>query len=190
MKKVVSYLSLIAGAALLAVSVQAQSGELSYNYIEGGLTILDPDGGDAEEGFNIRLSGALTDSLYFQGSWDRIELGSGRFSDDVDNFKIGLGFHSALSQRTDWFVEGSYGRIEGFGSDSDGGRLDLGVRTAFANNFEGRFYGGALIGDDDEVIVGGAELLLKFTDQLGLNVGAETEEFDVFVYRANLRLMF
>ena len=188
MKKVVSYLSLIAGGLLLAASVQAQSGDLSYSYIGGGLTIIDPDGGDSEEGFNIRASASLSENFYFQGSWDRVEVGP--FDVDIDNFKVGLGFHAPVSDTMDWFVEGGYARIETDFADDDGFRGDLGLRAGLNNNVEWRGFGGVVVSDDDETWILGTDFLFKITDTLGLFVGVESEEFDVFVYRGNLRLSF
>ena len=186
MKKAVSYFGLIAGAVLLAGSVQAQSGDLSYTYIEGGLSVVDVDNGGREEGFNLRGSSALSDNLYMHGSWDRIDVPRG----DLDIFKIGLGFHSAVNESVDWFVEGSYFRADSDGVDAaDDARLDIGIRASLNNHVEGRVYGGFIFPESDEYLFG-TDLLFKLSDQFGVSVGVETIEFDVHFFRANLRLSF
>ena len=185
MKKAVSYFGLIAGAVLLAGSVQAQSGDLSYTYIEGGLSVFDVSG-VSEEGFNVRGSSLLTENLYLQGSWDRIDANRG----NLDVFKIGLGFRGRMSDSTDWFVEGSYYQVDpdGFGQ-ADDARLDVGLRSALSRHVESRIYAGFLFPDSDEYLFG-ADLLFKFSDQFGVSVGVDSIEADVNLFRANLRLSF
>lgn len=186
MKKAVSYFGLIAGAVLLAGSVQAQSGDLSYTYIEGGLSVVDVDNGGSEEGFNVRGSSLLTENLYLQGSWDRIDVARG----NLDVFKIGLGFRAPVNDSFDWFVEGSYLQADAEGVDqADDARLDVGFRGALNQHVEGRVYGGFVFPDSDEYLFG-TDLLFKLSDQFGVSVGVESIEFDVHFFRANLRLSF
>ncbi|MEM7054085.1 MAG: hypothetical protein AAF446_06000 [Pseudomonadota bacterium] len=184
MKKAVTYIGLIAGGFLLAASVQAQSGELSYSYIEGGYSWFDVDGGGDEDGFNIRGSADLQNGLYLHGSWDRIET-----REDLDTYKLGLGFRANLNDSTDWFVEASYFRVDAGNNEADDARVDLGIRTALNNNLETRVFGGFLFPDSDEYLVG-ADFLIKFNDRFGLSLGAETIEFDVHMVRANVRFSF
>ena len=189
MKKAVSYLGLIAGGLLLAGSVQAQSGDLSYSYIEGGLSVFDPDGLSSEEGFNIRASAAFSENVYGFASWDRHEFDFFFGDEDFDNYQIGLGLNFALNDSADWFVQGSYLHAGFDDFDEDVFRADIGLRQAFSDRFEGRIFGGYTVGDFDEAVLGG-DVLVKFTDQFGLSLGAETYEFDDTYFRANLRVIF
>lgn len=186
MNKSVALFSFIAGVLLLTSGLQAQSGVLSYSYIEGGLSVFDPDDFSSEEGFNIRASAAFSENVYGFASWDRHEL----FGDeDFDNYQIGLGLNYELNERADWFVQGSYLNAGFDDFDEDVFRADIGLRQAFSDRFEGRIFGGYTIGDFDEPVLG-ADLLIKFSDQLGINLGAETYDFDDHYYRANFRVIF
>lgn len=174
-------------AAAPFTSAFAQDG-MSWTWIEAGVSVIDPDGGDSQEGFNVRGSGAISDSLYLQGALDRWDVGS----DELHYYKAGIGFQSGIGDNVATFVEFSYAGIELGGFDQDGGRLDFGVRAAPGNGpVEIRGYVGAQAdGFEDPEFLGGADLLFKFGDRFGLSLGAETFEFDVAIYRANLRLNF
>ena len=190
MKKAV-YSGLIMGGLLLAGGTQADTTELSYSYIEAGLTVLDLDidGFDQEAGFNIRSSFSVSENIYLLGTWDRWEV----LGTDFDSFKLGLGYRFSIAEATDAFIEGSYIRAEAGGfidDDEDGGRLDAGLRHSFGENAEGRIFGGISATDDDETFLTGAEVLLKFPMDFGLNIGYETAEFDDHIFRANLRYSF
>jgi len=181
MERSLKYLAFLAFLTLLVSHAQAQSDSLGYSYIEGGLSVIDVDGGGSEEGFNVRSSIDLSNGLYFIAAWDRVN--------ELDLVKAGLGFHAPISSTTDWFVEASYFSAEANGSDADDARLDLGIRTALNRNLEGRVFAGFLFPDSEEYLVG-ADILFKFSDVLGVSLGAETIEFDVHILKANLRFSF
>lgn len=194
---------MLAGLALTAVAVGcntalAQSGDnLSYSYLEGGVSIVDIDVGfisETETGFNIRASADLAGGLYAHGSWDRWETGFsvpfGRFDEDIDLYKVGLGYRFNLQPNTDLFFEGSYAALEIGSADDDGFRGDIGLRHGFNNRVEGRVFGGYQSDGDSGDGILGADLLFKFHSNFGLSVGVETYEFDLNIYRANLRLSF
>ena len=179
----------IASALLIAGASHAAAQELNYSYLEGGVSVIDIDVGpisESEVGFNIRGSLELADGFYLQGAWDRWDVDFGQ----TDLFRVGAGYHWALQNSTDLFIEGSYARFEIGSSDDDGFRGDIGLRHAFNDRVEGRAYGGYQgDGSDGDVLVG-TDLLFKFTENFGFSVGAETFEFDVNVFRGNLRLSF
>lgn len=179
----------LAAAVTVAPATEtfAQDG-MSWSFIEGGVSFFDPDGLDSEDGFNVRGSAAVTDSLYFQGAYDRWDFGF----DELNYYKVGVGFHSDVSDTVATFVELSYAGIEFGGADQDGGRIDFGVRGAPGSGpIELRAYVGAQAdGFEDPEFLGGADALFRINDLLGISVGAETFEFDTTIYRANLRLSF
>lgn len=195
--------TILAGLALTAVTMGcntaiAQSdGDLSYSYLEGGVSIADIDVGfvsETETGFNIRASADLAEGLYAHGSWDRWEtdfsVPFGSFDEDIDLYKVGLGYRFNLQQNTDLFFEGSYAALEIGSADDDGFRGDIGLRHGFNNRVEGRVFGGYQSDGDSGDAILGADLLFKFHRNFGLSAGVETYEFDLNIYRANLRLSF
>jgi len=183
----------IACALLIAGASHAAAQELNYSYLEGGVSLINLDEGgfsETEVGFNIRGSLEIANGFYLQGAWDRWDIDVGPADIQTDLFRVGAGYHWALQDSTDLFVEGSYARFEVGSGDDDGFRADIGLRHGFNDRMEGRFYGGYQgDGSDGDVLVG-ADVLFKFTEQLGISVGAETFEFDANVFRGNLRVSF
>lgn len=190
MKRAVSCFGAIVGAALLVGNAQAESTELSYSYIEGGLSVLDLDGDpfDREGGFNFRGSVELNENFYLQGSWDRWEV----LGEDLDSFKFGVGYRMPIADATDAFFEGSYIRaeVDSLDLDDDGARVDAGIRHSFGRNLEGRVFGGFAYTDEDESFVSGVDALMKIEENFGLNVGYENVEFDDHIFRINARFSF
>lgn len=195
--------TMLAGLALTAVAIgcnsaMAQSGgDLSYSYIEGGVSMADIDAAfisETETGFNIRGSADIAGGLYAHGSWDRWETDIPfrlRSRDlDIDLYKFGLGYRFNLQPSTDLFVEGSYAALEIDSVDDDGFRGDIGLRHGFTDMVEGRVFGGYQSDGDAGDGIFGADLLFKLNPSFGLSVGVETYEFDLNIYRANLRLSF
>ncbi|MCA1777883.1 MAG: hypothetical protein LC637_00450 [Xanthomonadaceae bacterium] len=191
--------TMLTGLAISALSlgfnpaIAQTSSDLSYSYIEGGLSVADIDVGfvsETEAGFNLRASVDLAQGVYAHGSWDRWEVDFGAFDADTDLYKIGLGYRFNLQPNTDLFVEGSYAAIEVGSVDDDGFRGDIGLRHGFSERIEGRLFGGYQGDGDDGDAVVGADLLLKFQRNIGISVGVESFEFDFNIFRANLRLSF
>ncbi len=178
-------------AALMAAGLPqlASAEDMSYSFIDGGASWLDPDGFSGTEfGFNVRFSADLVNGFYLRGAWDSWDVGP--FDIDVDLYRIGAGYRYSLRQSTDLFFEASYAAFEVGSDDDDGFRADIGVRHGFGERVEGRIYGGYQGDGSDGDVLLGADLLFKFNDMLGLSAGVETFEFDVNVFRTNLRLSF
>lgn len=186
-----SVLMFLAGP--VAAQVAAPGQQMSYSYIEGGLSRVNIDPGSGfrtvnDTGFNFRGSAQFSQSVYGIGSWDRWEIGNL----DADLFKLGLGFRAALSPNLDWFAEGSWTHIdiESFGTEN-GVRGDLGVRGIVNEWLQARAFGGYNAdGPEGNSFVFGADALITFTPTVGVSLGVESYEFDVNVWRANLRLSF
>lgn len=193
----------LSGLALAAVALgcnaaMAQSaGDLSYSYLEGGVSVADIDVGfisETETGFNIRASADLAGGVYAHGSWDRWESDVngpfGSFDFDIDLYKFGLGYRFDLQPNTDLFFEGSYAALEAGSADDDGFRGDVGLRHGFNDRVEGRVFGGYQSDGDAGDGILGTDLLVKLNPNFGISVGVETYELDFNIYRANLRVSF
>lgn len=194
----------LAGLALTAVAMgcntaMAQSADdLNYSYFEAGVSIADIDVGfisETDTGFNLRASADIASGLYAQGSWDRWNTNfrgafNTRFDLDIDLYKFGLGYRFDLQPNTDLFFEGSYAALEIGSADDDGFRGDVGLRHGFNDRVEGRVFGGYQGDGDAGDGILGADLLVKLNRNFGISVGVETYEFDLNIYRGNLRVSF
>lgn len=122
----------------LAAAPAAYAGDLSYSYLEAGYLRADPDGFDAENGFGLRGSGAITDNLHVFGGFDRYSIDIVDADLDVDQFRLGLGYNTAIGDSTDFVARVAYERFDADDLvDGNGYSVEAGVRTAFAPNFEG-----------------------------------------------------
>jgi len=184
----------LSAGLFISAQASAQSREdLSYTYLEGGASIVNIDTGpfsETEFGFNVRGSLDTAGGLYLQGSWDRWSIDVGSFEIDTDLFKFGAGYRFELGTATDLFLEGSYAELDAGGGGDDGFRGDIGVRHGFSDNVEGRVFGGFLTDGSNADAIAGADVLFKFTENFGFSLGFETFEFDLNVFRANLRLSY
>lgn len=184
---------LVAGVMTLGTAQAQSDSGLSYSFIEGGVSVIDLDAGSFDEdetGFDVRASLDLAGGVYLHGSWDRWNIEIGPFDLDTDLYKIGAGYRHSVAARTDVFVEASYAALEIGSLDDDGFRADVGLRSALGERFEGRVFAGLQTdgGNPDGLL--GADLLFKLTPTVGINLAAETYEFDTNLFRANLRLSF
>jgi len=124
--------------AALAAAPSAFAGDLSYTWLEAGYLRADPDGFDAENGFGIRGSGAITENLHVFGGVERVSFDTDFGDADLDGMRLGLGYNTALSDRVDAVVRAAYERLDADRiGDIDGYSIEAGVRGAFSPNFEG-----------------------------------------------------
>ena len=146
-------------AALAATPFAAQAGDLSYTWLEAGYLRADPDGFDAENGFGIRGSGAITESLHVFGGFDRISVDNDFGDADIDNLRFGFGYNTPISDNTDLVARVAYERIDiDRLGDVDGYSVEAGVRTAFSPHFEGSAalrYTDVDGADDTALVLGG-----------------------------------
>ena len=86
------------------------------------------------DGFGIAGSFALNDQWHLFGDYSTADLD---FGVDLDQLKLGGGFHSPLSNNVDFVAEFSYVRIDassgGFSVDDDGFGLSIGARGMAAD---------------------------------------------------------
>lgn len=131
----------IAVISLLALSAPALAETPSWNFIEAGWQRIDIDesGVDADgDGFGIGGSFEIADSWHILASYAQADFD---FGVDFDQFLIGGGYHTALTDNTDFVADIAYTRVEvsasGLGSaDDDGIAARIGVRGMLTDQFE------------------------------------------------------
>jgi hypothetical protein len=177
-------LSLLSLALLGALSTTAQaSDQLRYSFVEAGYAQAGEFGSPTDfDGWAVRGSIAAGENFYFVA--DYINTSGSVFTSgdtDIDVYDIGVGYHHALSDKTDFFVDVSYTNLQfdtPFVSlDSNGYRTRLGFRGQLASKFEGsiaavhRDFGD--FGNDTALQLGG---LIEFNETFGLSLEAEIGE--------------
>lgn len=137
--------------AAASLPLAANASDFSYNFIEGGYTLLDADDGGLDaDGIGVNGSIALGEQFFLYGGYSSNELDG--TSVDVDVQRIGLGWHTSIAERTDLVVAANYLRFDleqgGFGLDADGYEAEVGVRHAFGPRFEAQATVGYVDGGD------------------------------------------
>jgi Ax21 family sulfation-dependent quorum factor len=156
--------------AALAAAPSAFAGDLSYSWLEAGYLRADPDGFDAENGFGIRGSGAITDNLHVFGGFDRVSIDVADQDFDLDQFRLGLGYNTPISDNADFVVRAAYERIDADDfADGNGYSIEAGVRGSLSANFEGSAalrYTDIEDGDDTQLVLAGQ---YKFNPTWGIS---------------------
>ena len=228
--------SLLTCALVMPLSAYAAEG-ISYSFIEADYLIQNIDyyedndffdnfaeDFDDGDGYNIRASFDLSDSLFTFGSYGSTDSEFSYFddnggfvsqSDDVKTLKLGLGFHTPLSDSFDLVVSGGYIDVDlgdfslgrdknddlnsGDGiqnafddlneDDSDGYFLDLGGRAQLTSWLEfgaGVRYTDLDYGDNTSLF---GNLLFELSDNLGVNLGGDFGD-ELSTYSLGLRYSF
>ena len=187
------YLSI--GALMLSSATALAEGP-SYSYIQANYQEVDVDlggGFDADgDGWAVAGSVAINDSWFVFAGYASSELES---VVDLDETTIGAGWHSAISQTTDWYATLAYVDLglsaRGFGSISeDGFAASVGIRSMMKPNLE--LYGNlgyADLGDGFDGASIGAGLWYTVTGNLALGAGVDVGD-DVTSYGVGVRLYF
>jgi len=200
--------TLIVGALSSIVSWSALAADSPLSYSHAGVGYLTGDIADVDfSGFGIYGSHALNDSFFVIGGYTscssddkfEIESGSGEIesgpgeigsgSDDIEatQFSIGLGFHTPISDATDFVATLSYADAEveffDFTEDGNGYILSAGVRAKPTQEIELQaFLNYADIEDGSETgYLLGARYFTMPTLSLGLNYGS-SDDFDSFSF--------
>ena len=180
------YLSL---GALMLSSATAMAEGPSYSYIQALYQEVDTDLGDGD-GFAVAGSIAINDSWFAFADYGSAEIDS-LFDFDFDRWAIGAGWHSAISETTDWFVTASYVDAEisaGGGSFSESGLgASIGVRSMMNPKLE--LAGSVVYSDPEEETGVRAELWYTVTGNLALGAMATFGD-DIDTLGVGLRLYF
>ena len=171
----------LALAAILPMSAHAADGSaVSYNYVEAGYINADFDGDDAD-GFALQGSVGFAQNWYAAGMYRQVDDNGVT----LDNTTINLGWHHALSDKADFFVDGGYARyeidVDDFGNESfDGWNIGAGFRGMLSPTFEGWIKGQYVdVKDMDGEFGISAGAIWHFNETWGLTGSYEhTQVFD------------
>ena len=157
--------------------------QISYDYLDVRAVTEDfDDGGPDSEGFSLRGSLSLSDSVYLFGKydWRELDIVGRNIEDNEGNFGLGVNF--PLSYNLDLVVQGSYEWIDvntpGFNDFDDNGFGALaGLRSAISPELElnGHVRYRNLDELDEETFVG-AGAVYSFSN--GASIGGEWEHGD------------
>ncbi len=185
----------IAAVSALAFAAPALADGPSYNYIEGGYQRVEFDddfSGDFDgDGFGIGGSFALNDQWHLFADYSTADLD---FDVDLDQLRLGGGFHTGLTNNVDFVAEFSYVRFDasagGFSVDDDGFGLSLGMRGMAADRLELAGWVDYIDLDDsgDDTSLRG-EAWYKFTENFALGFTASAGD-DVTTYGIGGRVFF
>ncbi len=187
---------------LLALAAPAMAGDLSYSFVQGGYQRIDIDddliGGIDGDGFDIGFSFEVGENFFVAGSYGTAELDTDAFfglTVDYDQTDIGLGYHGAISDKTDFYGVLSWVKVEasisGFGSeDDDGFGLTVGMRSMVTDKVELEGHLGYVdLGDSGDSTAIGVGAIYEFTPNFGAGVSVDFDE-DVTTYGIGARLYF
>ena len=185
------------GFTLVLVLSPAMADGLSYNYIQLGYQKADLDDDLAGisidgDGYGISGSFEVGESFFIGAGYSALDFD---FGVDLDQLSIGGGYHTGLSDRSDFFATISYIRAEasvsGFGSlDEDGYGVSVGIRGLLTDNVE---LNGSIaysdLGDGADGTAFGVGALYSFTENFALGFDVSTDD-DVTMYGVGARFYF
>ena len=187
------YLSI---GALMLSSATAMAEGPSYSYIQASYQEVDIDVGggfDVDgDGFGVAGSVAINDSWFVFAGYSSFDFES---VVDLSEWSVGAGWHSAMSEKTDWFVTAAYVDAEidapGFGSASDSGfGVSIGIRSMLNPKLElAGSVSYADLGDGADGTSVGGGLWYTVTGNLALGVGFDAGD-DTTSYGVGIRLYF
>lgn len=138
----------LAALVMMMGATTAKAEGLSYDYLEFGYSSVDISGIDGD-GFGIGASFGMSESVFAQLSYSSLEsedldIGFGPGTITISGFTLGVGWHTAMSERTDFIVGLGYitGELESSipgasGTlDNDATTLSVGFRGLATDNLE------------------------------------------------------
>ncbi|NYZ61371.1 diffusible signal factor-reguated Ax21 faimly protein [Luteimonas deserti] len=133
-------LALAVLAAGLPLGAQAADG-VSYTYLEGGYSASKSDIAPVNrevdsDGWSIRGSAAFHPNFHVFGDYTREGIDGSAF--DRDQWRAGVGYNHAVSDRADLLTRIAYQRLDfGQGFDADGYAVEVGARGVLLPALEG-----------------------------------------------------
>jgi hypothetical protein len=180
--------------SLMAMSSLAFAEGFNYTYVQASYGTIDADDPvfvDDGDGLGLNGSFGITDNLNIVGSYQTIDFDA---FGDADQWSIGLGVHTPITEMMDVVADVSYLKIDGdvlgIPFDDDGFGLTVGVRANVTSLIEvnaGISYVDLDSGGDDTGF--GAGVLFNVTDMIALGL-AGSWDGDVSVYSLSGRVYF
>lgn len=185
---------LLAVTALCLAGGPALADGHSYNFVEAGYESVDIDvGGGSIDGDGYGIGGSFeinNDVFVFAG----YAKASFDFNVDFTTMEVGAGWHTGLTDQTDFLATLAYvnGEVDsgGFGAyDDNGYGASIGLRHNLSDAVE--LYGSISyidFGDGDSTGIGGG-FWYKFSEALAAGLGM-TKDDDVTTFGATIRVYF
>ncbi len=173
----------IALALLAALPFTAAAADgVTYNYVKGGYVATDVNGPDAD-GWGLGGSVAVHPNVHLFADYTSQKIKNTSF--DIDQWRVGGGYNTAIGKRTDFVADVAYEKFDaGAGIDLDGYNVEAGVRSALTSNIEGYAMLGYMDGDQyDGDAYGRLGATVKFNQNWGINAdvrvvnGGDTQWF-------------
>lgn len=189
------YLLAAPALALCFAGAPALADGHSYNFVQAAYESVDIDigGGLSVDGNGLGVAGSfeINDDIFVFASYAKADFD---FGIDFTTFEAGLGWHTGLTEQTDFYATLAYvnGEVDGGGLgsyDDNGYAASIGLRHDLSEAIE--LFGSISyvdFGNGDSTGIGGG-FLYNFTDTLsaGLEISADD---DVTTYGAAVRLYF
>ena len=109
---------------LLCAGAAAEAQTINWNYVEAGLTGIDPSGRSSENGVFVAGSGQFIKILHAFGEFG--DLGP------INQWQVGVGWHGLFGKRADLFADGAYYDVD---FDS-GAKIRFGARWMILKRIE------------------------------------------------------
>ncbi len=179
--------------SLMAMSGLAFADGFSYTYVQATFGTVDVDNSSIDgDGLGLNGSFGITDNLNIVGSYQTADFDT---LGDADEFTVGLGVHSSITEMFDVvaavsYVDVSVDPVGGPSAGDDGFDLTVGARFSATSLIEinaGLTYRDLSNSGDDTGIGGG--VLFNLTDSLSLGLAAQWDD-DVSEYSASARWYF
>lgn len=161
--------TLLALTLLAAVPFAASAADgVSYNYVEGGYTAINGDGGADADGWAIAGSGAIAPNFHLFGGYANQKIDNTNI--DFDQWRVGVGYNREINRNVDLLTRVAYEKFDaGTGAKFDGWSVEAGVRGALTPNLEGYALAGYEDGDQfDGDFYGRVGATVKFNPTWGL----------------------
>lgn len=186
---------LLAALALCLAGGPALGDGHSYNFVEAAYESVDIDVGGGSsvdgDGFGIGGSFEINEDVFVFASYAKADFD---FGVDFTTLEAGVGWHTGLTEQTDFFAALAYvnGELDsgGFGSyDDNGYSASIGLRHNLSDAVE--LYGSITyvdFGDGDSTGIGGG-FWYNFTDTFAAGLGISADD-DVTSYGGAVRVYF
>lgn len=159
---------LIALVLTAALPAAVSAAELSYNYVEGGRKFVDLQGGNDADGYLVGGSAALGEQFHIFGSYSNLSPDIQVFQDDADLWRLGLGWNTHVSDRSDLVVRANYAELNTRFGNADAWEAEVGLRSALTDRFETYVGLGYSDGDGDGEVLGKLGAQFKFNPRWGI----------------------